>query len=475
MAFDMTLLRISYRTNVLPEAALSLVSALAACAVSAPADELQLAVITAPSEVCFDAIDDDGDGINNDGCTGIEAPVQATFGPGQARMFLNVGRSVAVDGTGIVHQVWLDVTSVLDSSPAGVRGKVMYRSSSDNGRSWSPAVARTPEADYNGHPKIAAFGANLYIAYHARAVAGGPTQPYLLTSLDHGGSWLASQQVASTAGTGFPTVAAFADTVHVVWASGESGGVPEVFVRSSVDRGASWGPVRQVSGAAASGVPFATDGFSSWTPTATAWGPRVAVAWTDERHDLGDCRVTGGACREELYARISNDAGATWGAEQRLTQDPVGAPQSTWAPSLQAWQDQLHLAYFDRRDGARFQVFYRRSLDGGQTWQGDRLLTGDPAMVQHARPSVAVLGNEVQIALWGTRSDGKADVMFTRSGDGGAAFTDPVIVSRGTGAVEPHPSIALSPNGTSFMSWYDGPATATRMFTLRRCPTGAGC
>lgn len=314
-----------------------------------------------------------------------------------ARIRYNFGWAIDVDAAGVVHAAWLEEASA--DPPGYGTGRVMYSRSADDGRTWSPPIALSgmplPAA---GHPRVAAAGPHVYVAWHGLHDGSGLLKAYLLHSPTHGSSWDAPQIISdntpTTGGAAFPTVNACGDSVHVVWTDSRSG-VAEIYLRSSPDAGQSWTTVREVS---------SPDGRSSWVPTVACWGPAVHVAWSDERHnvdDVGqpyDCGIANDAtrCREEEYYRRSTDFGNTWEPEVRLTVDPAHAPRSSWAPSIAVWENNVHVVFFDRRND-RFQVYYKRSTDAGasHTWEHERVISFDDG-----HPCVAVSPRKSAHVIW---------------------------------------------------------------------------
>jgi hypothetical protein len=185
------------------------------------------------------------------------------------------------------------------------------------------------------------------------------------------------------------------------------------------------------------------------------WGQAVHVAWTDERDDLGECTTGTNSCREEEYYRRSLDGGETWGPETRLTFDPAGAPRESWAPSLAVWQDSVHVAYLDKRTGF-FQVYHRRSTDGGATFGAEAMIASDPVFANAARPTIAVREGDVHLTWFGFTSF-DADVYYSRSQDDGATWSPFVDLTGGPDAVGAArvPHVAVAPDHAAHVIWYD--------------------
>jgi hypothetical protein len=178
------------------------------------------------------------------------------------------------------------------------------------------------------------------------------------------------------------------------------------------------------------------------------------VAWTDERNDVAECMTAGNPCAEEEYYRRFDVASQTFGAETRLTFDPPGSPKPSWAPSIAAAGNLVHLAFLDARTGA-FQVYYKRSLDGGTSWQPDVLLGSAQGTVQAARPTVDALGDEVHLA-WFTFDGFPADIQYSHSVDQGATFAPPLNLSNaGPTAAARFPHVAVAKDHTAHVIFYD--------------------
>jgi hypothetical protein len=184
-------------------------------------------------------------------------------------------------------------------------------------------------------------------------------------------------------------------------------------------------------------------------------GDTMHVAWTDERDDIGECTTDATPCREEEYYRRSPDGGVTWDPEVRLTADPAGAPAESWAPSIAAAGAHVHVAFMDRRSGV-FEVYAARSVDDGVTWEPASLVAPAVGAQQAVRPALAAHGDTVDLA-WFRFEDFPADVHVQRSLDGAATWGAPVALTTNaaSSAAARLPHVALAPDGQGHVIWYD--------------------
>ena len=123
-------------------------------------------------------------------------PVKAGWGftrqisnaPHPARLKYNFGRSIAVDGAGVVHAAWLEEHA--PDPPGHGTGRVMYSRSGNDGRTWQPPLPRSgPPMPVTGHPRLAAYGSRVYLAWHGLHDGSGVLSLYLRHSPDHGSDW----------------------------------------------------------------------------------------------------------------------------------------------------------------------------------------------------------------------------------------------------------------------------------------------
>ncbi len=113
----------------------------------------------------------------------------------------------------------------------------------------------------------------------------------------------------------------------------------------------------------------------------------------------------------EIYYRRSLDGGQNWEAETRLTNDAIYSGY----PSIALVGQTIHLAYFSSENDDD-NIHYMRSTDAGVTWGADTELTNNPVMQQI--PAVAATASTVHI-IYHDERHGNWEIYYLRSTDGG--------------------------------------------------------
>jgi hypothetical protein len=136
----------------------------------------------------------------------------------------------------------------------------------------------------------------------------------------------------------------------------------------------------------------------------------------------------------EIYYKRSPDGGVTWGPDTRLTNEPSGS----YNPSIAIAGSDIHVVWEDERS-QDVEVYHKCSTDGGVTWGADvhvSTVSGPQGM-----PSVAVVAGCVQVVWVDFSLMGNSEIYFCRSVDGGTTWDAPVQISYAAG-FSSGPSIA---------------------------------
>ena len=140
---------------------------------------------------------------------------------------------------------------------------------------------------------------------------------------------------------------------------------------------------------------FSATGFG---PAVAANGDAVHVVWIEDA--------------KTMYRR-SDGAGVTWSSPMRLSSTLLGHRDRA---DIAVRGDTVHVVWGDTGVG-NWEVFYRRSRDGGVTWLKRTRLTRNDDLSQF--PSVAVRESTVHVVWW----QGPGGIDYRRSDDAGATWS----------------------------------------------------
>jgi len=188
----------------------------------------------------------------------------------------------------------------------------------------------------------------------------------------------------------------------------------DIYYKRSTDGGLTWGP----------DVRLTYEPANSFMASIAVSGSDIHVVWTEYRDGNG-----------EIYYKKSSDGGDNWGQDTRLTNDIALSNRSCVA----TYGSVVQVVWSDFRDGD-YEIYYKRSEDGGTTWSADTRLTNSYG--DSFYPSVAVSGSVVHV-LWYDNRDGNQEVYYKRSEDGGITWGADTRLTDALGNSQ-YPSIALS-------------------------------
>lgn len=239
--------------------------------------------------------------------------------------------------------------------------------------------------------QVAVSGSKVYVVWHDSTP--GNNEIYFDKSTDGGATWPAAQRLTNNAGSSeAPRIAVSGSNVYVVWWDTTPGNV-EIYFKKSADGGVTWQAAQKLT----------NNTGSSYSPRIAVSGSKIYVVWWDN---------TPG--NYEIFFKKSTDGGATWQAAQRLT-NTAGDSQF---PRMAINGSNIYVVWSDNTSGS-FDVFFRRSSNGGATWQAAQNLSNNAGSSRDA--VIAVSGSNVYIA-WDDNTPGKFRIYFRKSANRGATW-----------------------------------------------------
>jgi len=286
-----------------------------------------------------------------------------------------------------IHMVWYDNTP---GNP-----EVFYKKSTNGGTNWT-TKRLTWNSGESEVPAIAVDSGNhIHVVYSDNTP--GNKEIFYKRSTNGGVSWTITRLTWSSGHSNDPAIAVDSGNhIHVVY-SDDTPGSPEICYRRSTNGGSTWGSVRRLTWTSA----------PSYTPAITADSSNhIHVVWKEYKPGV-----------PEIYYKRSTDGGATWGSARRLTwtSSPSDFPSITVDSS-----NHIHMVWQDRAPG-NFEIYYRKSTNGGDTWGSVRRLTWTSGLSNS--PAIALDSSNHIHVVWTDGTPGAIDIYYKRSTNGGVTWT----------------------------------------------------
>jgi hypothetical protein len=203
------------------------------------------------------------------------------------------------------------------------------------------------------------------------------------------------------------------------------------------------------------------DGGKSWGQPAgwvdtsgKAFSPQIA--WSDKSLVVVWADERRGDQLFDIYARRSPDGGQTWEPEQILSRLPNQVRSDIYARPLLVsdGKDRLWSVWVGFRS-AHSAVYLSRSTDGGRHWADPVSLTGDSRSVYG---HILLRAGDRMMLVWQDTRTGHDRVYAASSSDNGASWTAPVRVDHlpdGSSSDTSSPTAVLKKDGEAFVAWHD--------------------
>ncbi len=313
--------------------------------------------------------------------------------------------SVVATG-GRVHVVWSETLE--NGHP-----EIVTQRSCDDGRSWEEPMRVSDSVDADSYvPTIAAAGDLVLVGWVDYLT--GNEEEFVRRSTDGGGSWEAPQQLTfDVADSWAPTIAIAGNDVYFTWFDRRDAGVMDGDVEAPLDEAMTLlglvAPAAPPRDPSVYYLPLFVERLAqkraAIASAAPAWvqrgGDPAALQSLLERAARLERQWTEGW---ELYWKRSDQRGASWGPDIRLTH----APGMSMRPSVVASPTMVSVVWFDSRDG-NAEIYHKASNDRGATWSADTRLTFSQAESMHA--GLALDRDALHVVFFDERS-GNADIFY---------------------------------------------------------------
>ncbi|TAL70713.1 MAG: T9SS type A sorting domain-containing protein [Bacteroidetes bacterium] len=286
-------------------------------------------------------------------------------------------------------------------------------------------------------------------------------------------------------------IAVNGNVIHIVWVQSTDG--MGIYYKRSSDAGLTWGPDTRLTpipgksdypsiavsgnivhiayrdsaaGTTNSNYIRSTDGGNTWEAPVSlgsySWWPSIAVAGNNVYVALNS-NTSGNS---EIWFRRSTNNGAIWESAVQIS-NAAGRSED---PTIAAGGNCVHIAWNDNRTGI-MQTFYRRSSNGGVTWEAEVQRTNSPTFAYS--PSLSVYGGDVDL-VWADQRNGNNDIYHLYSSDFGATWGAEERLSFDPSA-SVYPTLVRSSsnvhviwpgNGITYIHSSDGGATWVNPITL---------
>jgi hypothetical protein len=248
-------------------------------------------------------------------------------------------------------------------------------------------------------------------------------------SIDGGINWSSSKRFTwHSENSASPVIAVdSSDTLHVLW-SDYSMSNWEIYYKRSADGGVSWSSTKRLT----------------WGPGDSSY-PAIAVDSSDNIHIVWNEGAHG---NPEIYHKKSTNGGLMWSKSKRIT----WTSGESMYPAITTYSgNSVHVVWQDDTPG-HIAIYYRRSLDGGNTWGKTKRLNWYSEYSKN--PDITVDSNHRIHVLWEKQIPGNSEILYKKSLDGGATWMSTQRLTWNSGD-SGSPNILTDSSDTLHMFWDD--------------------
>jgi len=256
-----------------------------------------------------------------------------------------------------------------------------------------------------------------------------------------GAAWTTRRLTTNAAESSAPGIAVWGEHVYAVW-SDETPGITDIYFRKSNNGGTTWQTAMNLSN---------TPGNSKG-PAVAVYGLNVYVVWSDDTPGITD-----------IYFRKSTDGGATWQTRMKLTNNAGSSGGADIAVS----GSNVYVVWHDNTPG-NYEIFFRKSTDGGATWQTAKRLSNNTGY--SFDPRIAINGLNLFL-VWDDDTPEDCEIYFRKSTDGGATWQTARKISNYPGE-STVPGIAVR-NSNVYVVWQDDTPGNWEIYFRKSTDSGA--
>lgn len=281
--------------------------------------------------------------------------------------------------------------------------RILYKRSDDEGVNWGNSMVIVSSNNVIQNPSIAVSNDIIHVIWEDSR--HNNNEIYYIRSTNNGTTWENEIRLTNDINiTRTPSLVANGSYVNIVF-SDHRNNQKQIYYKRSTNDGITWEAEFPISDNPA----FPSLEF----PCITTSGSFIHVAWVDSRNDQ----------REIFYNRSSNN-GSTWEKNIRLSDSAIHCMY----PNIAASGSNVHLVWEDYWPGFR-EIYYKRSLDNGTTWNENRQIINVSAQASSAVLSAS--SSFIHIAFYDRRETMYYQSYYKRSIDNGTNWENDIMLSNG--------------------------------------------